>query len=46
MTTSSALRADADEADEMENGVVDGSSPWACRGDADALTQDDFGLAG
>lgn len=32
-------------ADELENGVVDGCSPRACRGDTDALTQDDFGLA-
>ncbi len=29
----------------LEKGVEDGCSPWACRGDADALTQDDFGLA-
>ncbi|MEV7395238.1 hypothetical protein [Streptomyces sp. NPDC091215] len=35
----------ADEADVLENGVEDNWSPWACRGDADALTQDDFGLA-
>ncbi|MFI6012547.1 hypothetical protein ACIBAG_27630 [Streptomyces sp. NPDC051243] len=40
-----ALRIDADEADAQENSVEDGCSPWACRGDADALTQDDFGLA-
>ncbi|MGW5212834.1 hypothetical protein ACWEQO_16930 [Streptomyces sp. NPDC004051] len=40
-----ALRISADEADVLENGVEDGCSPWACRGDADALTQDDFGLA-
>ncbi len=32
-------------ADELENGVLDGCSPWACRGDADEATQDDFGLA-
>jgi hypothetical protein len=31
-------------AEELENGVVDGCSPWACRGAAD-LVQDDFGLA-
>ncbi|KUN90126.1 hypothetical protein AQJ66_02660 [Streptomyces bungoensis] len=40
-----ALRIDADEADAPENGVVDGCSPWACRGDTDVLTRDDFGLA-
>ncbi|MCZ9354113.1 hypothetical protein ACFW4M_07540 [Streptomyces sp. NPDC058794] len=40
-----ALRISADEADVLENGVEDGCSPWACRGDADALTRDDFGLA-
>lgn len=39
-----ALALGADDADELENGVVDGCSPWACRGDADAV-QDDFGLA-
>ncbi|MEU8960523.1 hypothetical protein AB0C89_02270 [Streptomyces sp. NPDC048491] len=40
-----AQQITADEADVLENGVEDGCSPWACRGDADALTQDDFGLA-
>ncbi|WP_332909877.1 hypothetical protein [Streptomyces sp. DHE17-7] len=40
-----ALRISSDEADVLENGVEDGCSPWACRGDADALTRDDFGLA-
>ncbi len=40
-----ALRLGEGEADELENGVVDGCSPWACRGDADTPTQDDFGLA-
>lgn len=30
--------------DELENGVIDGCSPWACRGDAEPV-QDDFGLA-
>ncbi|MFD0305290.1 hypothetical protein [Streptomyces sp. NPDC127119] len=36
---------DAADADEAELGVVDGCSPWACRGEADAdLVQDDFGL--
>lgn len=33
------------DADELEHGAVDGCSPWACRGDADALTQSDLGLA-
>ncbi|MCM8556188.1 hypothetical protein NDF60_38510, partial [Streptomyces sp. STCH 565 A] len=37
--------ADEDEADVLENGVEDGCSPWACRGDAGALTRDGFGLA-
>ncbi|MFJ2262224.1 hypothetical protein ACIOKD_28520 [Streptomyces sp. NPDC087844] len=31
-------------ADELENGVADGCSPWACRGEG-APIQDDFGLA-
>ncbi|WP_129287489.1 hypothetical protein [Streptomyces sp. GZWMJZ-114] len=31
--------------DELENGVPDGCSPWACRGDTAAGAQDDFGLA-
>ncbi|MDO0936401.1 hypothetical protein QQY66_33630 [Streptomyces sp. DG2A-72] len=30
--------------EELENGVVDGCSPWACRGEAEPV-QDDFGLA-
>ncbi|MFF4031691.1 hypothetical protein ACFYZ2_18395 [Streptomyces sviceus] len=29
---------------EMEDGVVDGCSPWACPGEAEPV-QDDFGLA-
>ncbi|ONI49847.1 hypothetical protein STIB_61460 [Streptomyces sp. IB2014 011-1] len=29
----------------LEEGVPDGCSPWACRGDADTLARDDFGLA-
>ncbi|WP_207230281.1 hypothetical protein [Streptomyces albidoflavus] len=29
----------------LEEGVPDGCSPWACRGDAEALSRDDFGLA-
>ncbi|MGP2440085.1 hypothetical protein [Streptomyces sp. JW3] len=40
-----ALRISADEVDVLEKGVEDGCSPWACRGDAEALTQDGFGLA-
>ncbi|MFF8732788.1 hypothetical protein ACF073_40940 [Streptomyces sp. NPDC015171] len=40
-----SLQISLDEADVLENGVEDGCSPWACRGDADALTQDGFGLA-
>jgi hypothetical protein len=31
--------------EELEVGVVDGCSPWACRGDADTPARDDFGLA-
>ncbi|MEC3997139.1 hypothetical protein VSR01_28020 [Actinacidiphila sp. DG2A-62] len=30
---------------ELEHGVPGGCSPWACRGDEPAATQDDFGLA-
>ncbi|MFD9327820.1 hypothetical protein [Streptomyces sp. NPDC060065] len=30
--------------EELQNGVVDGCSPWACRGEV-APVQDDFGLA-
>lgn len=33
------------DTEELEQGVVDGCSPWACRGSAPELTQDDFGLA-
>ncbi|MFE7116508.1 hypothetical protein ACFU99_13955 [Streptomyces sp. NPDC057654] len=33
------------DADELEHGAADGCSPWACRGDADAPAQGDFGLA-
>ncbi|MFD6624754.1 adenine nucleotide alpha hydrolase family protein [Streptomyces diastaticus] len=29
----------------LEEGVPDGCSPWACRGDAEAPSRDDFGLA-
>jgi hypothetical protein len=32
------------DADELEHGVADGCSPWACRGEAEPV-QDDFGLA-
>ncbi|MGW4197112.1 hypothetical protein [Streptomyces sp. NPDC005004] len=35
----------ANEADELEIGVMDGCSPWACRGDADAPAPDGFELA-
>ncbi|MGC9544845.1 hypothetical protein [Streptomyces sp. UG1] len=31
-------------AEELEDGVVDGCSPWACRGETEPV-QDDFGLA-
>jgi 3'-phosphoadenosine 5'-phosphosulfate sulfotransferase (PAPS reductase)/FAD synthetase len=40
-----ALQQELADEDELERGVADGCSPWACRGDADALAQDDFGLA-
>ncbi|GAA4781830.1 hypothetical protein [Streptomyces ziwulingensis] len=44
-----AARQDAlpdTDPEEWERGVVDGCSPWACRGEADAaLTRDDVGLA-
>ncbi|GAB3121231.1 hypothetical protein GCM10027160_38240 [Streptomyces calidiresistens] len=40
-----ALRGDAAEAEEMEHGVLDGRSPWACRGEAGTPTRDVFGLA-
>ncbi|MBB0244195.1 hypothetical protein FNQ90_08765 [Streptomyces alkaliphilus] len=40
-----ALRGDAAEAEEMEHGVLDGCSPWACRGEAGKPKRDDFGLA-
>ncbi|MFC9856268.1 MULTISPECIES: adenine nucleotide alpha hydrolase family protein [unclassified Streptomyces] len=40
-----ALEDGAADADELENVVVDGCSPWACRGDSDAPVQGDFGLA-
>lgn len=39
-----ALQDGPADAGELENGVVDGCSPWACRGDADTLTQGDFEL--
>ncbi|MFD5111665.1 hypothetical protein ACFWNG_05010 [Streptomyces sp. NPDC058391] len=40
-----ALQDEPADADELENGVVDGCSPWACRGEVDELAQGDFGLA-
>ncbi|MCG0285440.1 hypothetical protein [Streptomyces sp. PSAA01] len=33
-----------EDAEELEQGVLDGCSPWACRGEAEPV-QDDFGLA-
>lgn len=36
---------DDEDATALEEGATDGCSPWACRGDADALTRDDFRLA-
>ncbi|MFK4222249.1 hypothetical protein [Streptomyces sp. NPDC019890] len=33
------------DADELEQGVVDGCSPWTCRGSEVEPVQDDFGLA-
>ncbi|GHD79538.1 hypothetical protein GCM10010336_61750 [Streptomyces goshikiensis] len=36
--------ADAPDATEMESGVVDGCSPWACRGEQPEPVRDDFGL--
>lgn len=36
---------DAAELDELENGMVNGCSPWACRGGEAEPEQDDFGLA-
>ncbi|QNA77832.1 hypothetical protein C8250_009610 [Streptomyces sp. So13.3] len=33
------------EADELEHGVADGCSPWACRGSATGPEQDDYELA-
>ncbi|MEU6243995.1 hypothetical protein [Streptomyces sp. NPDC047024] len=45
VTAAERAADEADKPDELEDGVVDGCSPWACRGDADALAQDDFGLA-
>lgn len=40
-----ALQQELADEDELERGVADGCSPWTCRGDADALAPDDFGLA-
>ncbi|UQS32427.1 hypothetical protein J5J01_00295 [Streptomyces fradiae] len=39
------LGDDSVDAEELEAGVVEGCSPWACRGAAPEMTQDDFGLA-
>ncbi|MFD5492702.1 hypothetical protein ACFWH4_07145 [Streptomyces sp. NPDC127091] len=39
-----ALQDEPTDVYELEHGVADGCSPWACRGDADTLAQDDFGL--
>ncbi|MGZ2362119.1 hypothetical protein LRE75_36590 [Streptomyces sp. 372A] len=36
---------DGEDPATLEEGVTDGCSPWACRGDTDALTRDDFELA-
>ncbi|KUO04689.1 hypothetical protein AQJ67_10550 [Streptomyces caeruleatus] len=36
---------DAPNEQELEQGVVDGCSPWACRGSEPTVSQDDFGLA-
>ncbi|MFD1829899.1 hypothetical protein ACFSJS_09495 [Streptomyces desertarenae] len=33
------------DADELEHGMADGCSPWACRAEADTPTRDGFGLA-
>ncbi|MGW5820859.1 hypothetical protein ACWFR0_30940, partial [Streptomyces noursei] len=33
-----------EHAEQLEEGVADGCSPWACRGEMTA-TQEDFGLA-
>ncbi|MEU3499928.1 hypothetical protein ABZ726_03855 [Streptomyces hundungensis] len=38
------LGAGEADAEELEDGVVDGCSPWACRGAVEPV-QDDFGLA-
>jgi hypothetical protein len=40
-----ALSIGGGEADQLDNGVEDGCSPWACRGDVEELTQSDFGPA-
>ncbi|WP_329377000.1 hypothetical protein OG625_05900 [Streptomyces sp. NBC_01351] len=36
---------DAPDAEALEAGVVDGCSPWACRGEQPESVRDDFGLA-
>lgn len=40
-----ALQLGPKEAEVLESGVEDGCSPWACRGEAEPLTRDGFGLA-
>jgi hypothetical protein len=35
----------APDAEDLEAGVVDGCSPWACRGEQPEPVRDDFGLA-
>ncbi|MET9104974.1 hypothetical protein [Streptomyces zhihengii] len=39
-----ALQLGPEEAEVLESGVEDGCSPWACRGEAEPLTRDGFGL--
>ncbi|MGW6393089.1 hypothetical protein ACWFR1_21850 [Streptomyces sp. NPDC055103] len=38
-----ARQQNLSDTDELEQGIVDGCSPWACRGEVEAV-QDDFGL--
>ncbi|MEU3553375.1 hypothetical protein [Streptomyces fragilis] len=39
------LGDDSVDVEELEAGVVEGCSPWACRGAAPDMARDDFGLA-